>query len=114
MIDFNRYDHRTFHEDEETDKKIKALFLLFDYEVVSKKLSFDDQLTLIEDWIDGFEEHELYEVIPMFKIRRDVIAKQILREEYENMSFREYLALTLKNIKLKLKKLTKRLFNRKN
>jgi hypothetical protein len=113
-INFKKYDNRTFSEDVEVDKKIKALFLLFDYEVMRNQLSYTKQVKLIDSWIKSFEDYETYEVIPMFKIRRDVILKQSKIEEYDNMSVKERLALMLTNFKLKRKNLFKRLFNKKN
>ena len=111
-FDFKKYDKRKFHEDEEVDKKIKALFLLFDYEVLRLKLSYPQQLTKIDDWIKKFEEHELYEVIPMFKLRRGVIVRQIIRQKHENMSFGEHMAPILTNNWNKIKNFFKKLFRR--
>lgn len=112
-FDIRRYERRRFHKDEEVDKKIKALFLLFDYEVTRNKLSFVQQLTLIDDWIIKFERFELYEVIPMFKLRRGVILRQIIRREQEKMSFSDYLAPSLKKIFYRIKNFFKSLFKKK-
>lgn len=76
-FNFNKYDGRKFHNDVETDKKIKALFLYYDYIIIMRKLTLSEQITLISFWIIKFEEHELYEVIPSFKLRRNVLYKQL-------------------------------------
>lgn len=78
-FNIKKYEHRKFHADEKIDKKIKALYLWFDYEVERRKLSYPNQLTLIDSWIRSFELHELYEVIPMFKLRRGQIVRLIAR-----------------------------------
>lgn len=78
-MDFNleKYKKFRFHKDDNVDKKVKALFLYYDYLIINKKLTSYEQLVLLDFWILKFEEHELYEVIPFFKLRREVIIKQI-------------------------------------
>jgi hypothetical protein len=98
-FDFNRYKRRRFHKDDEIDKKIKALFLYYDYQVADKQLDLAQKLTLLDGWIQKFERHELYEVIPMFKMRRAVVVKQIIRNNNEKMTPMEHIAPNLnKNI----------------
>ena len=112
-FDFDRYKRRTFHKDEEIDKKVKALFLYYDYQVIDKKLNLGQQLTLLDDWIKKFEEHELYEVIPMFKLRRAVVVKQIIRLNNEKMTVIEHLAPKLPKRWEKLKLFFRNIFKRK-
>lgn len=112
-FDIDRYKNRRLHKDDEIDKKIKALFLWFDYEVSRKKLSLTNQLNLIDDWIRKFEEAELYEVIPMFKLRRSVILKTITTKEEDNMSFLEQVAPNLDDRIKKIINSIKSLFRRK-
>jgi hypothetical protein len=76
-FDINKYDDVKFHENEETNKKIKALLLWFDYEVERRRMSPTNQLKLIDNWISTFEKKELYEVIPEFKNRRLKILEDI-------------------------------------
>ena len=78
-FDIKKYERRTFHNKPEINQKIKALYLWFDYEVSRRKLPYPNQLSLIDTWIRNFEKHELYEVIPSFKLRRGAIVKQIAR-----------------------------------
>lgn len=112
-FDLDRYKRRRFHEDDEIDKKVKALFLYYDYQVIEKKLSLGKQLTLLDDWIKKFEEHELYEVIPMFKLRRGVVLKQIIKHKHENMSLTEHVAPNLNKKWRKVIIFIKNLFKRK-
>lgn len=115
-FDFDRYKRRRFHEDDEVDKKIKALFLYYDYQVISKKLPLSKQLTLLDDWIFKFEQHEqheLYEVIPMFKMRRAVVIKQIIRAKNEKMTVVQHVAPNLNKKWRKVIIFFKNLFNKK-
>lgn len=108
-FNFEKYERRRFHENREIDKKIKALLLYYDYQVEKKELSLSEQLTLIDDWINKFEQHELYEVIPTFKIKRALIIKSIIghkKNDANNMTF-------LEMARLKIKKFVKNIFNRK-
>ena len=95
-FDMKRYDKRKFHEEDEIDKKIKALMLLYDYQVFRKNLSSTNQLALLDDWILKFTEFEFYEIIPVFKLRRSIILKHIVLNKKENMTFLEYLAMKIK------------------
>lgn len=112
-FDFDRYKRRRFHKDDEIDKKVKALFLYYDYQVIDKKLNLPQQLTLLDDWIIKFEQHELYEVIPMFRMRRAVVVKQIIRMNHEKMSMIEHMVPSLPKKLEKVKNFFKNLFKRK-
>ena len=112
-FDFDRYKRRRFHEDDEIDKKVKALFLYYDYQVMDKKLTYGQQLTLLDNWIDKFERHELYEVIPMFKMRRGVVVKQIIKRNNESMTMMEHVAPNFEKRWDKVINFFKNLFNTK-
>jgi hypothetical protein len=90
-FDINRYTKRRFHKDDNIDNKIKALFLLLDYEITRRKLISTRQLTIIDIWIQKFETHEMYEVIPMFKLRRGAIVRQIIVDNNEDMTFKKWI-----------------------
>lgn len=109
----NRYDDVIFHRDEDIDKKIRVLFLLFDYKVTENRLTLEQQLELIDLWIVEFEDLEYYEVIPMFKSRREAIVKFINTEKYDNLSFYGKMVLKLKFKIKKIKNFIKLLFYRK-
>jgi hypothetical protein len=78
-MDFNikKYDRMTFHKDELVNKRVKALFLWFDYEVYKKKLSHKQQIILIDYWVGELTRMEYYEIIPFFKKRRLSISHKI-------------------------------------
>lgn len=104
-FDLNRYEKRRFHENVEIDKKIKALYLWFDYEVSTRKLNHSSQLTLIDNWIANFLLHELYEVVPAFKLRRAmilaIIASNIKHKKIERRRFAFKLYYRFYRIKFK-------------
>jgi len=112
-FDFDRYKNRRFHKNDDIDKKVKASFLYYDYQVIEKKLKLPEQLTLLDDWIIKFKEHELYEVIPMFKLRRAVVVKQIINHNHEKMSMVEDIVPSFPEKWVKVKKFFKNPFNRK-
>jgi len=112
-FDFDRYKKRRFHKNDEIDKKVKALFLYYDYQVINKKMNPAQQLTLLDDWIIKFQQHELYEVIPMFKMRRAIVVKQIISMNHERMSFIEHMAPKLPERLKKIKNFFKNQFKRK-
>ena len=69
-FNFKMYDKVTFHSDPKIDKKIKALLLWYDYEVIKKKLPYKKRIALLNSWISDFVGNELYEAVPTFKARR--------------------------------------------
>ena len=109
----NRYDDIIFSKNEETDKQIRALFLLFDYQVTNKKLTLEEQLELIDSWITEFKTSEYYELIPMFESRRKAIVKFISVEKYDNLSLYRKMVLNLRWKLKKIKNFIKLLFYKK-
>jgi len=105
-----KYEKRRFHKDPDVDKKIKALFLWFDYEVETRDLTYTQQLTLIDNWITSFLFSELYEVVPMFKLRRGAIVKLIAHRRRAKKSGDIRLASYLRLYRMKLKRWVKSLF----
>ena len=109
-FDFDRYKKRRFHKNDEINNKVKALFLYYDYQVINKELNLTQQLNLLDDWIKKFEQHELYEVIPMFKLRRAVVSKQLDIVNIEKKSFIEHMSPRLNEKFMKLKNFFKNIF----
>jgi len=110
QFDFNRYDKRRFHKDDKIDKKVKTLLLYYDYKVIENKLNLGEQLVLLDDWIDKFVEHELYEVIPIFKLKHKTILKEMFKKNNQRLGILTYLKGLLP---IKLKKFLKSRFNSK-
>lgn len=106
-FNLNKYKKRRFHRNPEINAKIKALFLYYDYQIIHKDLDMNDQLILLDDWINKFEEHELYEVIPSFKLRRDLLLKNINKKS--NIKHNIFNVL-LKKIWIIVKKIFKTIF----
>jgi len=76
-FNFKRYEGVIFHKDPDINKKIKALLLWYDYEVITKDLSYRDRVTLLDKWIKNFIDIELYEAIDVFKTRRDKLSSLV-------------------------------------
>lgn len=111
-MNFNmcRYEGRRFHDEPEIDKKIKALYLWFDYEVFRNKLTYPQQLKLIDSWIAVFITSELYEVVPAFKIKRITIATKnhaIKEKRRKKLGWRLY----YRYYRMKLKKFYRNIFS---
>lgn len=70
MLNLKKYDNKRFSKDEKVDKKIKSLFLLFDKNVEDFRLSFNQSIKLINNWINVFVDFEEYEVANAFKSRK--------------------------------------------
>ena len=66
----NKYNKKSFSKNPGIDKKIKALFLLFDKNVEDFKLTFEQSISLINNWISVFVSTEEYELADAFKKRK--------------------------------------------
>jgi len=118
-FNMRRYEGRRFSNEPEIDKKIKALYLWFDYEVFRNKLSYPNQLKLIDTWIVVFLQSELYEVVPAFKIKRGHIVKIIACQNHaikekrrKKLGWKLYYRFYRRKIRRFLKKfMVKGLFN---
>jgi hypothetical protein len=82
-MEFNikKYDRMTFHKDEVVNKRIIALFLWFDYEVIKKKLTLKQQVKLIDYWVGELTRMEYYEIIPFFNNRRKQLVGKITKKK---------------------------------
>jgi len=107
-FDFDKYKKRRFHDNDDIDKKIKVLFLYYDYQVIDKKLGLTQQLRLLDIWVIKLIQYELYEVIPMFKLRRSVLIKQINRLNQRGTPILGSFLSKLKNIWVRFKKIVKK------
>lgn len=70
MVDLKKYDNKVFSKDPAIDKKIKALYLLFDKYVDDLKLNQKQKNKAINNWISKFIENEEYELADAFKKRK--------------------------------------------
>lgn len=70
MFNLKKYDKITFSKNPLIDKKIKALYLLFDKNVEDLKLGYFASQKLINVWIKKLVSHEEYELAEAFKKRK--------------------------------------------
>jgi hypothetical protein len=70
MVDLKKYDKSRFSRNPVIDKKIKALYLLFDKNVEDLKLGYYGTQRLINVWIKKLVVHEEYELAEAFKQRK--------------------------------------------
>ena len=103
-FNINKYKKTKFHDDEVINNKIKALYLWFDYEVNKRDLSFKDQVRLLDKWSARFIKEEFYEIIPLFEDRRYETLKLIVKEKWDNMSYKDKLVVLLIKLKRKINK----------
>ena len=105
-MNFNikKYDKIKFHSNPLLNKRVKALYLWFDYEVEKRDLNKKGQILLIDEWIKALIRFEYYEVVPFFKGRRYDILRAIVKEKNANMSDLDHLVSFLKKIKNKIRR----------
>jgi hypothetical protein len=106
-FDFNKYDKRKFHDEPEIDKKIKALYLWFEYETLRNKWSLTKQLTMIDSWILNFEKHNMSTVSPFFIVIRRNIIKRIIRRREHRKTTTHSLMVHLRWLRRKVNKIVK-------
>jgi len=70
MINPSKYDKKIFSKNPSIDKKIKALFLLFDKNVDEGKLGYKQSMWLIDYWIGVLVKREEYEIADAFQKRK--------------------------------------------
>lgn len=70
MVDLKKYDKIRFSENPVIDKKIRALYLLFDKNTEDLKLGYYETQRLINVWIKKLVVHEEYELAEAFKQRK--------------------------------------------
>jgi hypothetical protein len=87
MIDIHRYDDSNFNKNTLINKRIKALFLLFDKYVDDSKLNHFESQRLMNLWIKTFIEQEEYELAEAFKQRKIRMWKS-WRKIHRFMSFK--------------------------
>jgi len=80
-FNINKYDRVMFHKDEVINKRIIALFLWFDYEIIKKKLTKEQQIKFIDYWCCELTRMEYYEIIPFFNRRRKQTMGKIRKEK---------------------------------
>lgn len=70
MFNINRYKGKVFHQEESVNKKIEALFLLYDKRVHDSKLDYYGRIKLMNIFIVDLIRFEEYEVVSAFKERK--------------------------------------------
>lgn len=75
MFDIKRYKNKRFHEKDSVNKKIEALFLLYDKRVNEMNLDYRGRIKLINIFIEDLIRFEEYEVVQAFKDRKFLMWK---------------------------------------
>lgn len=102
-MNLNKYKYYRFDKDDSVNKQLKALLLKFDFEVDRCKLDKDGQISLINDWIDKFENSESYEYLNVFKQRKALINNMVVEFmgiSVDELEFKAYQAPLLERIKI--------------
>jgi hypothetical protein len=68
--DLHRFDSLILNENPLLNKKIRALFLLYDKKVVDLNLNYQGKIGLINIFIEGLLKHEEYEIVKSFRDRK--------------------------------------------
>ena len=69
-FNINEYDNRRFHNDELIHKRIKALFLWYEYQVYSKRFEINEQTILLNNIEEMALSQEWYEIAIFFRDER--------------------------------------------
>ena len=67
QFNINKYDDISFHNDELISKRIKALLLWFEYQVIDSEFSKELEIDFIDSIIETMVDQEWYEVAVFFK-----------------------------------------------
>lgn len=70
MFNIRKYSGKKFHQNVAVNKKIEALFLLYDKRVDEMKLDHKGKIKLINIFIDDLIRFEEYEVVQAFRDRK--------------------------------------------
>lgn len=105
MFNINRYKGRVFHEEESVNKKIEALFLLYDKRVHDNKLDYFGRIKLMNIFIIDLIRFEEYEVVVAFKERKFRKYKKWRVERRGKIPFR----LRLRMLRFKTTRLLRKL-----
>lgn len=70
MLNLQKYKNKKFHDSTSINKKIEALFLLYDKRVLDSNLEYKDKIKLINIFIHDLINFEEYEVAEAFKNRK--------------------------------------------
>jgi hypothetical protein len=106
-MDIKKYKNKKFHDNPSINKKIEALFLLFDKRAEDLKLRKDkEKIALINIFIANLTQHEEYEVARAFKDRKIRIYKERRILNGRKMTIKLFLRLN----KFKLSRFFRNLF----
>ncbi len=70
MFSITKYKSKRFHKDEAINKKIEALFLLYDKRVHDGNFNYAGRTRLLNVFMSNLIKHEEYEVVQAFKERK--------------------------------------------
>lgn len=66
-FNINKYDNISFHKDEIVSRRIRALLLWFEFQVLDSEFSKELEIDFIDSIIDTMVDQEWYEVAVFFK-----------------------------------------------
>ena len=106
-FDLKKYDKCRFHKDELSHKRVKVIILKVEYEAIINNLSIEDQVMLLDYWIEIFIQEQYYELIPKLKQKRFDIINGTNTILYDNLSTYGKWVLFLTNILNKIRVMLK-------
>lgn len=85
-FNLTKYENVKFHKDDLTNKRIKALLLWFEYEVHKNDLTLENQILLLNRWLEKLIKEEYYEVLPFFKAMKADMEEKIKNPKHATIS----------------------------
>lgn len=103
-FNIEKYKNKSFSKNEAVNKKIEALFLLYDKQCMESKLSYKDRVRLINKFITNLSNFEEYEAAAAFK-KRKLMKYRKYRDE-----IRDFMPVFLRFLRRKVVCFFKKLF----
>ena len=103
MFDVKQYNGIKFHQDESVNRKIEALFLLYDKKVYDNRLNYLSKIKLINVFIEDLIRFEEYEVVLAFKDKKFNLYFDWRRERRNKLKLKFRILLSYKYFKFRLK-----------
>lgn len=69
-FDVNKYSGDTFNNNEDIDRKIKALLVWFEYQTKVRDFSINEQIQMVENILRLCVKEEWYEIAVFFKNKK--------------------------------------------
>lgn len=103
-MDLHKYRNIKFTDNDEINRKIEVIFLLYDKQCEEKKLGYKDRIRLLNIFISKLSTHEEYEVAKALRDRKF----QKYRSFRNNR--RDFLPIYFRIFKMRINKFFKKLW----